>query len=100
MMKEAFGEDYYIELQDHGIKEQKEVNPLLIKLARELDIQLVATNDVHYLKREDALIQEVMLCINTKRTFDDPTRMRFETDEFYLRAATKWRSFSLTFPKP
>ena len=48
MMKEAFGEDYYIELQDHGIKEQKEVNPLLIKLARELDIQLVATNDVHY----------------------------------------------------
>lgn len=86
MMKEAFGEDYYIELQDHGIKEQKEVNPLLIKLARELDIQLVATNDVHYLKREDALIQEVMLCINTKRTFDDPTRMRFETDEFYLKS--------------
>ena len=85
-MKQAFGEDYYIEIQDHGIADQKRVNPLLIKLARELDVPLVATNDVHYINKEDALIQEVMLCINTKRTMDDPTRMRFETDEFYLKS--------------
>ncbi len=86
MMKQAFGDDYYIELQDHGMTEQKQVMPLLIKLARELDIKLVATNDVHYLDKEDALIQEVMLCINTKRTMDDPSRMRFETEEFYLKS--------------
>lgn len=85
-MKEAFGDDYYIELQDHGLADQKKVNPLLVKIARELDIQLVATNDVHYLNKEDSLMQEVMLCINTKRTFDDPTRMRFETEEFYLKS--------------
>ena len=84
-MKEIFGEDYYIELQDHGIREQKQVNPLLIKIARELDIQLVVTNDVHYINKDDALIQEVMLCINTKRTMDDPTHMRFETEEFYTK---------------
>ncbi|MBQ2717148.1 MAG: DNA polymerase III subunit alpha [Clostridia bacterium] len=84
-MKSHFGDDYYIELQDHGIDDQKRVNPLLIKLARELDIGLVATNDVHYIRKEDAKMQEVMLCINTKKTMDDPTRMRFETDEFYLK---------------
>ena len=84
-MKEVFGEDYYIEIQDHGIEEQKRVNPMLIKIARELDIGLVATNDVHYLKKEDALLQEVMLAINTKSTMDDPSRFRFETDEFYLK---------------
>ena len=84
-MKEVFGEDYYIEIQDHGIEEQKRVNPLLIKLARELGIGLVVTNDVHYLKKEDSLIQEVMLAINTKATMDDPSRFRFETDEFYLK---------------
>ena len=85
-MKEVFGEDYYIEIQDHGIEEQKRVNPMLIKIARELDIGLVATNDVHYLNKEDALMQEVMLAINTKATMDDPTRFRFETDEFYLKS--------------
>ncbi len=85
-MKRVFGKDYYIELQDHGIEDQKRVNPLLIKLAKELDIGLVATNDVHYINREDAMMQEVMLCINTKKTMDDPTRMRFESDEFYLKS--------------
>lgn len=84
-MKSHFGDDYYIEIQDHGIKEQKQILPLLIKLARETDIRLVATNDVHYIRKEDAKMQEVMLCINTKKTMDDPNRMRFETDEFYLK---------------
>ena len=99
MMKEAFGEDYYIEIQDHGIADQKRVNPLLIRLARELGIELVATNDVHYITKEDALIQEVMLCINTKRTMDDPTRMRFETDEFYLKSGDEMMTIFSNVPE-
>lgn len=91
-MKAHFGENYFIEIQDHGIEEQGRVNPLLIKLARELDIGLVATNDVHYINKEDALMQEVMLCINTKKTMDDPARMRFETDEFYLKTGEEMLS--------
>ena len=98
-MKEIFGEDYYIELQDHGIREQKQVNPLLIKIARELDIQLVVTNDVHYINKDDALIQEVMLCINTKRTMDDPTHMRFETEEFYIKSGEQMAALFPDIPE-
>ncbi|MBQ3495309.1 MAG: DNA polymerase III subunit alpha [Clostridia bacterium] len=98
-MKSIFGEDYYIELQDHGIKEQKQVNPLLIKIARELDIGLVATNDVHYINKEDALIQEVMLCINTKRTMDDPAHMRFETEEFYIKSGDEMAAVFPNLPE-
>ena len=98
MMKQAFGEDYYIEIQDHGIADQRKVLPLLIKLARELDIKLVATNDVHYINKEDALIQEVMLCINTKRTMDDPSRMRFETEEFYLKSGDEMATLFSSVP--
>lgn len=98
-MKDIFGEDYYIEIQDHGIADQKRVNPLLIKLARELDIGLVVTNDAHYIKKEDAKMQEVMLCINTKRTMDDPTHMRFETDEFYLKSGDEMASLFPDIPE-
>lgn len=98
-MKEIFGEDYYIELQDHGLREQKQVNPLLIKVARELDIGLVVTNDAHYINKEDAKIQEVMLCINTKRTMDDPNHMRFETDEFYLKNGDEMASLFPDIPE-
>ena len=83
--KELFDE-FYIELQDHGIEEQKKLNPLLIKLAKETDTPLVATNDVHYIKKEDAKHQDVLLCIQTGRTLDEENRMRFETDEFYLKS--------------
>ena len=85
-MKEVFGEDYYLEIQDHGIDDQLRINPLLIKLSQETGVKLVATNDVHYLKKEDALMQEVMMCINTQTTLDDPKHMRFETSEFYLKS--------------
>lgn len=63
--KEIFGGDFYLELQDHGIPEQKRVNPKLIALAAECDIPLVATNDVHYLAKEDAEVQDVLICIGT-----------------------------------
>ncbi len=79
-------EDFYVEIQDHGIEEQHRVTPLLIKLARETDTPLVATNDVHYIKREDAAYQDVLLCIQTGKTLADSDRMRFDTDEFYLKS--------------
>ena len=85
-LKEIFGEDFYIEIQDHGIEEQKRVLPLLLQLAKELDIQLVATNDVHYINKEDWEMQDILLCIQTKKTVEDPNRMRFDTHEFYLKS--------------
>jgi len=84
-MKEIFGEDFYIELQDHGIPEQKEVLPSLIKIARELDIQVVATNDVHYIEKEDYDAHSVLLCIQTKSTLAQP-KMKFSTNEFYMKS--------------
>ncbi len=85
MLKDMFGDDFYIELQDHGIPEQKRINPLLIKLAKELDIGLVATNDVHYIEKEDNEVQDVIACISTKSTIDDPTRFKMDTDQAYLK---------------
>ena len=84
-MKGIFGEDFYIELQDHGIPEQKQVLPDLIKIARELDIQLVATNDVHYIEKDDYEAHSVLLCIQTKSTLAQP-KMRFSTNEFYMKS--------------
>ncbi|MBE7067779.1 MAG: DNA polymerase III subunit alpha [Clostridiales bacterium] len=84
-MKEIYGEDFYIEIQDHGIEEQKQILPDLIKIARELDIQLVATNDVHYIEKEDWEAHEILLCIQTKSTLENP-KMRFEQHEFYMKS--------------
>lgn len=86
MLKETFGEDFYIELQNHGIPEQLEVLPKLRTLAKTLGIKTVATNDIHYVKKDDADAQDVLLCIQTQRFVDEPDRMRMETDEFYLKS--------------
>lgn len=83
---EIFGEDFYIEVQDHGLPEQRDTNPQLFKIAEELNIPVVLTNDAHYTTRQDAHIQDVLMCIQTGRTIDDPGRMRFETEEFYLKS--------------
>ena len=83
--KELFGEDYYIELQDHGIADEIYVMPKLIKIAEEFGVELVATNDVHYLKESDAEMQDILLCVQTGEFFDDPGRMRFEGTQFYLK---------------
>ena len=83
--KNLFQEDYYIEIQDHGIREQKTILPLLIKLAQELEIELVATNDVHYIEREDAKMQRILVCIQTNKTVNDEDKLEFETEEFYLK---------------
>ncbi len=88
-----FGENnYFIEIQDHGLKEQKQTNPLLIKLAKDLGVGVVATNDVHYVRQEDAQAQDVLMCIQMDRTVDDPERMKFETDMFYLKSPEEMQS--------
>ena len=81
-----FGEDLYIELQNHGIPEQLEVLPKLRTLAKTLGIKTVATNDIHYVKKDDADAQDVLLCIQTQRFVDETDRMRMETEEFYLKS--------------
>ena len=86
-MRELFGEDgYYLELQDHGIDAQKRVNAGIFRLHEETGIPLIATNDAHYLRREDAEMQDILMCIQTGKTLDEPNRMRFETREFYVKS--------------
>ncbi|WP_379135853.1 DNA polymerase III subunit alpha, partial [Paenibacillus sp. sgz500958] len=84
--KQIFGEDFYLELQDHGIPEQKRVNPKLIALAEELDIELVVTNDVHYLSQADSEVQDVLICIGTGKTVDDEERFKIGTDQLYMKS--------------
>ncbi|MHB1315903.1 MAG: DNA polymerase III subunit alpha [Christensenellales bacterium] len=78
--------NFYLELQDHALPEQKQVNPLLVRLSRETGIPLIATNDVHYVNKEDAEAQDVLMCIQTNKYLSDKERMRFETQEFYLKS--------------
>ncbi|MCX7885569.1 MAG: DNA polymerase III subunit alpha [Caloramator sp.] len=88
MYREIFGKDnFYLELQYHGIEEQKKVNESLIKLSRETKIGLVATNDVHYIDKDDSTAHEILLCIQTAKTIDDSDRMKFPTNEFYLKSS-------------
>ncbi|MWV44023.1 DNA polymerase III subunit alpha [Paenibacillus sp. HJL G12] len=84
--RDIFGEDFYLELQDHGLPEQKRVNPQLIELAEELNISLTVTNDVHYLKREDAAMQDVLICIGTGKTVEDEGRLQIPTDQLYFKS--------------
>lgn len=84
-LKEIFGPDFYIELQDHGLQEEKLVNPLLIAMARELDIPLIATNDSHYVEKEDARAQDILMCLQMGRTLADGGGL-FQTDEFYIKS--------------
>jgi len=86
-LKEMFGPgNFYLELQDHGIPEQKRVNMQLIQLSKKLNIPLVATNDVHYLEREDASVHDILLCIQTGKNVSDQQRMRFPSQEFYFKS--------------
>ena len=96
--KSVFGEDYYLEIQNNGIKEQVLVNQKLIQLSRELDIPLLATNDSHYLKKEDAYNHEVLLCIQTGKRMFDEDRMRFETDELYIKSPEEMMDYFKAVP--
>jgi len=91
-MADIFGEDrFYLELQDHGIDEQRPVNQGVMRLSRETGLPLVVTNDAHYLRKEDATMQDVLLCIQTGKTVDDTNRMKFQTEEFYLKSEEELR---------
>ena len=83
--REVFGEDFYLEIQDHGIPEQASVNRELKRMSREMGIKLVATNDAHYLKADDAEAHDVLVCIQTGTTVEDPKRMKYEPRNFYLK---------------
>ena len=86
-MARIFGEgNFFLELQDHGIEEQRSVNLGIQRIARETGLPLVITNDAHYIRKEDAAMQDVLLCVQTGKTVDDENRMRFETEEFYLKS--------------
>ena len=89
--KELFGDDYYIELQDHNLEDQKRTNPDLIKIAKELGIKMIVTNDSHYLRREDADAQDTLLCLQTNADKDDPNRFHFPNNEFYLKSKEEMR---------
>ena len=92
-LAEIFGEgNFYLELQDHGIDEQRPVNQGVQRLARETGLPLVVTNDAHYLRREDAKMQDVLLCIQTGKTVDDQNRMKFQTEEFYVKSEEELRA--------
>ncbi len=81
-----FGQgNFYLEIQNHGLAEQLKINPQIIKISKETGIPLVATNDTHYVKKEDAKIQKVLICIQTNHTINESTGLEFSTDEFYLK---------------
>ncbi|MGM9668420.1 MAG: DNA polymerase III subunit alpha [Faecousia sp.] len=88
-----FGENnFFLEMQDHGIEEQLAVNQGILRLSRETGLPLVVTNDAHYLRKEDARMQDVLLCIQTGKTVDDENRMKFQTEEFYLKTESEMRA--------
>lgn len=85
-MRDMFGDDFYIELQDHAIPKERAVAPRLIKMAEETNTKMVVTNDVHYVNREDSVAQDVLLCIQTNAFVDDQDRMRMDSDQMYLKS--------------
>jgi len=99
-MRGIFGPDnYYLELQDQKLPEDAQVNAGIIRIHQETGIPLVATNDAHYLKREDARLQDVLMCIQMGKTVDDPDRMKFEAEEFYIKSEEEMRSLFPQWPE-
>ncbi|MDE7004306.1 MAG: DNA polymerase III subunit alpha [Oscillospiraceae bacterium] len=99
-MRDLFGPDgYYLEIQDHKIAEQQVVNAGLLRLSRETGIPLAATNDCHYLTREDAAMQDVLMCVQTGKLVEDAERMRFETQEFYVKSEEEMRALFPNCPE-
>ena len=98
-MQDIFGEkNFYVEIMDHGIREEKIVMPRLISLAREMNVPLVATNDCHYLEEKDADAQEVLLCIQTGKKLDDANRMRMDTRQLYVKSEDEMRTLFAACP--
>src|SRR3569832_1152202 len=83
---DIFGEDYYIELQRHGIKAQSQCNEVLLRWSKKHQVKVIATNDVHYVDQQDSTAQDILLCLQTGKDYTDPNRMRFENDQFFLKS--------------
>lgn len=98
--QEIYGvNNFFLELQDHGLAGQAKVNSGIIHIAKETNIPLVCTNDIHYLRQEDAFVQDIMLCIQTGKTIQDEQRMRFETNEFYLKTGQEMQLLFGDYPE-
>ncbi len=97
--REIFGDRYYLELQDHGIPEQRKVNEALTALARANGIPLVATNDVHYTNRDDAKAQDILICVGTNKKAAEAERLRFEHQEFYFKSGEEMAQVFAAFPE-
>ena len=97
--KDVFKDNYYIELQNHGIEEERRVLPMLYELAQNLNIPVVATNDIHYINREDANAHDILLCIGTGKKKNDEDRMRFETSEFYMKTQDEMAQLFSDYPQ-
>ena len=99
-LSDIFGpEHFYLELQEHGIPVQKEVNAQIIRIARETGLPLVATNDVHYINQEDAAVQDVLICIQTGRFLDEENRMKMDSDQMYLKSGTEMETLFSHVPE-
>lgn len=97
--RQAFPGRYYLELQDHGLDVQQTINDGIMHLSRRLDLPIVATNDVHYVRRQEARAHEILLCIQTQTLLSDPKRMRLETDEFYLKSSQEMLAAFRDYPE-
>ena len=98
--RDLFGEDnFFIELQDHGIEEQQRIIPSLVRIADEIGVDIVATNDSHYIEKEDSKTHNILLCIQTNRTINDNDRMEFQTNEFYLKTEEEMRELFPKYPQ-
>ncbi len=89
---DIFGQDYYVEIQRHGIEDQDRCNALLLRWAAHYGVRVIATNDVHYIEQSDSAAQDVLLCLQTGKDLNDPKRMRFDKQEFYLKSADQMRT--------
>ncbi|MBX6350504.1 MAG: DNA polymerase III subunit alpha [Clostridia bacterium] len=97
---EIFGrDDFYVELQDQGLAEQRRLNPVLAELAREFGVRMIAANDAHYLRREDAEAHDVLLCIQTAKSVDEPDRLRFPSDEFFVKSGDEMAEALADYPE-
>ncbi|MBR4881456.1 MAG: DNA polymerase III subunit alpha, partial [Clostridia bacterium] len=97
-MKEIFGEDFYIEIQDHGLQEEKQILPVLADISKKYSIPLVATNDVHYMKKKDAELQNVLVCMQTNNVVSESNPLGFESDEYYFKDEFKMRQLFAEYP--
>ncbi len=98
-LRELFGEDFYLEIQDHGLDEEKRAAQGIISIHKETGIPLVLTNDAHYIEREDAYYQDVLMCIQMGKTVDDPNRMRFDSKELYLKDEEEMAALFPQYPE-